>query len=109
MKRLHRSLAAVAAMITIASIAGAAGAQPEYHLSVGDLSQPSQAAAFSHKLDEVARRFCTNETPGVTARRDLEACRQAIRDEAMSQLTAPQREQYAAFANGAGMMAHAGQ
>jgi UrcA family protein len=100
---------ALTAAVPVVLAAGSAAAQVEYRVKVGDLSQPEQAAAFNRRLDDMASQFCTNESPDVVSRKTLEACRKAVRDEAMSQLTRPQRDQYAAVANGMGALARAGQ
>lgn len=62
---------------------------------VGDLGQRDAAIAFDHRLANVANRFCHDRY------RPLElvataACRKAVREEAMEQLTLAQRDALAA-------------
>jgi UrcA family protein len=70
------------------ALAGAVHAQG-VTIQYGDLSSPTAAAAFEHKIDKAAFKFC-DQRDGLAR---IEACRQAIREEAMSQLSPTQRMQ----------------
>jgi UrcA family protein len=74
-----------------ASIGAAAVAQAQsLHIAVGDLSRPAGATAFEQRVEQAARRFCRDRV----SPQDLagtSACRQAVRDEALGQLSSEQR------------------
>ena len=75
-------------------VAGAAAADG-VRVAVGDLGQRETAIAFDHRLAEVAGQFC------YARYRPLElgaiaACKKAVREEAMDQLTPAQRDALAA-------------
>ena len=75
-------------------VAGAAAADG-MRFPVGDLDQRDAAIAFDHRLAEVAGQFC------YARYRPLElgaiaACKKAVREEAMDQLTPAQRDALAA-------------
>lgn len=81
-------IAAIAAPL----MAAAAGARAEgLRLKVGDLSQTGGAKAFNARLNSAARTFCDGISPADLAR--ISACKAAVRDEALSQLSSAQRAQ----------------
>jgi|SRR5215472_15944094 len=76
------------------AVAGAAAADG-IRVPVGDLGQRDAAIAFDHRLTDAAGRFCyaryhPMELDG------LAACKKAVREEAMDQLTPAQRDALAA-------------
>ena len=75
--------------------AASAASADGLRVPVGDLSQRSTAIAFDHRLADVESRFChARYRPlELTA---IAACRQAVREEAMDQLTPAQRDAFAA-------------
>ncbi|HEX7759083.1 MAG TPA: UrcA family protein [Caulobacteraceae bacterium] len=82
----------IAAMAATPVLATAAGAQAEdLRIRVGDLSQTGAAKAFNERLDHAARLFCAGMSRADLAR--SEACKAAIREEALAQLSAAQRAQ----------------
>ncbi|MFI4934395.1 MAG: UrcA family protein [Caulobacterales bacterium] len=79
-----------ALMLVMAGSAQAEG----IHIQTGDLSQPAAAAAFAHRLDAAASKLC-QESYRASDLSQMAVCKQAVRDEAMDQLSASQRDQYA--------------
>ena len=65
-------------------------------VKVGDLSQPAQAAAFAQRLDAAAHSLCANSPESLIHSGVVLACKQAVREEALAQLTPTQRAALAA-------------
>ena len=89
--------------IMLLSTAAQAG---EQHIKVGNLSQAADVAAFNRGVERAAREICvypldTQHSVNVAN------CTQAVREEAMDQLNAHQREEVAAFDKGAVQVAGA--
>jgi UrcA family protein len=80
--------------VPVLAAASAVHADP-IHIRADNLSNPERAAAFQHKLDVAADSFCSGYTFGLNSTQNDAACRQAVRDEAMSQLSSTQREDLA--------------
>lgn len=59
-------------------------------LPVGDLSNPAAARDFDRRLADAARQFCEARYSPMELEQGA-ACRRAIREEGLAQLTAPQR------------------
>ena len=79
----------LAAMPMIA-LAGTVHAQ-EVKVPYGDLSQPAAATAFAHRVDAAAKTICASYYRPIDGVSRLNACEQAVRDEAMAKLGATQR------------------
>ena len=92
-----RTLIVSAVALGSIDLAGAASAQ-EVHIQVGDLSQPAQRTAFDRRVDQASVAFCGTRSDHLGARTGYRNCVSAIREEAMSQLSAVSRAQYAAVA-----------
>jgi len=86
----------LASALAIAAIAGAASA--ETRIAYGDLnlSTAAGAAAFDARVADVAQSMCKNATRPVSRLNDRAHCAAAVRAEAVSQLSAQARAQYAA-------------
>jgi UrcA family protein len=95
-----KAAALACAVVPLMALAGAARAEG-VRVQVGDLSQPEQAAAFGRNLDAAAQKVCSVYPDGVRHGGTIRLCRQAVRDEAMAQLSPAQRAELAAYA-GAG-------
>jgi len=96
---IRSRLAAITlAAVSVAALAGAAQAEDQ-RIAVGDLSQPGQAQAFTHRLDAVARSMCDSYAFDATRAAKVAACKAAVREEALEQLPAAQRAQLIAHAN----------
>ncbi|HEY3797540.1 MAG TPA: UrcA family protein [Caulobacteraceae bacterium] len=78
----------------IASI-GAAAQADGLKVPVGALNSPDQARSFDQRLDAAAQQFCAGRY-GPAALDEMATCKQAIRDEAVAQLTPAQQQAYAA-------------
>jgi UrcA family protein len=83
------------AMLPILVLANVAQAE-ELRVKVGDLSQPTQTAAFAQRLDAAARSLCADSADGLIHGDIVMACKQAVREEALAQLTPTQRAALAA-------------
>ena len=85
------------AALAVAAIAGAASAQTA-RIPFGDLnlSTAAGAAAFDARVADVAQSMCKNATRPVSRLNDRAHCAAAVRAEAVSQLSAQARAQYAA-------------
>jgi len=85
-----------ASALAVAAIAGAASA--ETRIAYGDLnlSTAAGAAAFDARVADVAQSMCKNATRPVSRLNDRAHCAAAVRAEAVSQLSAQARAQYAA-------------
>ena len=86
-----KTLALAAVSATLLFTAGAASAQ-DYRIAFGDLDLGTQsgAAAFDARVDEAAGRACRLGAPMPDAQ-----CRARFRAEAMRQLPAVRRDDYA--------------
>ena len=86
----------LASALAVAAIAGAASA--ETRIAYGDLnlSTAAGAAAFDARVADVAQSMCKNATRPVSRLNDRAHCAAAVRAEAVSQLSAQARAQYAA-------------
>ena len=86
----------VAAAVATAFALCATGALAQaVRIPVGDLSTPEAARAFGHRLEAAAQRICRPRY----AAADLDgpaACKAAVRQEAIAQLTAAQQQAFAA-------------
>jgi UrcA family protein len=88
------SITATAALVLGAGLTAGAAAAPALRIAVGDLSTPTAAQAFDHRLEAAERRLCRPRY----APQDLDgpaACRRAVREEALEQLTPAQQRAYA--------------
>ena len=74
-------------------IAGAASADG-IRIPVGDLGQRDAAIAFDHRLSGAENRLCNFRFAPVELDA-IAACRKAVRQEAIDQLTPAQRDAYA--------------
>ncbi len=80
----------IAALVAAPMLTIAAGVKAEdMRIKVGDLSQTGGARAFNVRLEKAARLFCDGVPRADLAR--SEACRKAVREEALDQLSAAQR------------------
>ena len=100
MSKLSTKLTGVAtlalAAIPMLALSTAAHAGP-MSVTVGDLSSPAAVAAFEQRLNRTAKALCAPQTQGVGPRLvSTTACRQAVRAEAMDNLSAAQRTRIAA-------------
>jgi UrcA family protein len=87
------SIRSAALAVCTVAIATAAAAQ-SVRFAVGDLSTARSAQAFDQRLGAAARSFCNSRY----APQDLDgvaACRNAVRMEALEQLTPDQQHAYA--------------
>jgi UrcA family protein len=82
----------IAALATtpVAAITQVAQAE-DLKVRVGDLSRSDGARAFNQRVDRAADSFCSGSPAADLGR--LQACRAAVRDEALAQLSAAQRAQ----------------
>ena len=68
------------------------------NLKVGDLSTAAGVAAFEQRLDRVAKTMCAAQRLDVGTRMvKTQGCIEAVRAEAMDNLTQSQRSQVAAY------------
>ena len=64
----------------------------DFHIRSGDLSQPQRAASFQRDVDSAANALCSSYNSDAAYIANVQSCRTAVRDEAMSQLSPSQRE-----------------
>ena len=99
MKTFSKYLSAtgVVALLAVPVIAMASAVHAEdIHIRSGDLSQPERAAGFRHDVEAAANTFCSHYAMDAAYVGNVRACKAAIRDEAVSQLSPAQREQLVA-------------
>ncbi len=87
-------VAATAALALGAGLTAGPVAAQGVRLAVGDLTTPANAQAFDRRLEAAERRLCGARY----APQDLDGpatCRQAVRAEALAQLSPPQQLAYA--------------
>lgn len=87
----------LASALAIAAIAGAASAQTA-RIPYGDLNLSTAAgvAAFDARVTDAAQSMCKDATRPISRLNDSSYCTAAVRAEAVSQLPAQARAQYAA-------------
>lgn len=97
MKTLIVAFAAAATLL-----AGTAIAQDQHRIPYGDLdlSSAADAAAFDRRVRQSSRQACRNGSSI-----DAMVCTRRFRDEAMRQLPAPSREDYARSRRGGRVLA----
>jgi UrcA family protein len=86
--------AMLAATAVCAALAPAATAQT-MRVRVGDLASPAGVRGFEQRLEATAGRFCAARYLPVELEQQM-ACRSAIREEALDQLSPAQRQAYLA-------------
>jgi UrcA family protein len=95
MNRFVRSASAAASWALVAlpivALAGAVHAADGVKIRYGDLADPAQAASFERQVNSAANHFC--RSGGKESLSYVAACKSAVRDEAMSQLSPSQRVQ----------------
>jgi len=101
MSKLTSKIASAAtlalAAIPMLALTTAAHAAP-MTLKVGDLSSAAGVAAFEQRLDKVANTLCAAQRQGVGTRMvNTDGCVEAVRAEAMDNLSQSQRSQVAAY------------
>ena len=99
-----RLAALILAAASVTALAGAARAE-EQRIAVGDLSQADAAHAFAHRLDAAARTMCDFYANDASRPAKVAACKVAVRQEALEQLTPVQRAQLQAHADDGARMA----
>ena len=75
----------VLAAMPMIALAGAVHAQ-EIRVRVGDLSQPTAAAAFDQRIDAAATAICQSYYRPIDGLSRMSACKAAVRQEAMDKL-----------------------
>ena len=91
---------ALAAVSVIGASALASAAQAEdQKIAVGDLSQADAAHSFVNRLDATARNMCDFYADAARRPANVAACKVAVREEALGQLSKTQRAQLAAYAD----------
>lgn len=79
----------------LASLSAGVAVADGLHVRVGDLSSHDAAVGFDHRLTGAAARFCFGRYRP-TALSAIAACKKAVREEALEQLTSTQRDAFAA-------------
>ncbi len=98
------------AALPLVALPFAAHAQDQaFRVTVGNLSEPSQAAGFGRDVDAIASRLCVDDSRDLRARRDMAACKAAVHAEAESQLSHDQRLQLAHAGPSSTLMGRSGQ
>ena len=93
----YLSATGVVALLAVPVLAMASAVHAEgLHIRAGDLSQPERAANFRQDVDAAADSLCSDYAMDAARQANVRTCRAAVRDEAVSQLTASQREQLVA-------------
>jgi UrcA family protein len=96
------------AVLCIASLLTATtAAAQKARIEVGDLSTPAGATSFDHRLNDGARRFCAERYRPMELNA-IATCEQAVREEALAELSPAQREAYAQARRPAQRLAAAG-
>ena len=93
-----RLAALILAATSVTALAGAAQAEDQ-RIPVGDLSRADAAQAFAQRLDATARTMCDFYANDASRPARLAACKTAVREEALDQLTPVQRAQLQAHAD----------
>jgi UrcA family protein len=90
--RVHQLLFVTPAAVALIGAATAAIAgDAAVRVAVGDLNQPAAARDFHHRLSLAAARFCVDRYRPVELAA-LAACRAAVREEAVAELSADQQQ-----------------
>ena len=99
------ALAIVMTALPIMLLSTAAQAE-EQHIKIGNLSQAADVAAFNRGVQRAASEICIYPLDTLHSV-NMAKCVQAVREEALDQLNAHQREEIAAFDKGAVQVAGA--
>lgn len=92
------ALAVVMTALPIMLLSTAAQAE-EQHIKVGNLSQAADVAAFNRGVERAASEICIYPLDTLHSA-NMAKCVEAVREEALDQLNAHQREEIAAYDKG---------